>query len=98
MFSNPVREMPYFSNFHGLLFYDHPPSAAGSYYFLCLDRSRAPGRGYPALRYLRIIYFTASAIALYASVRRSSVHAAFAGLVDGRQTAGIPVSLSHSFT
>ena len=25
MFSNPVRQMPYFSNFHGLLFYDHPP-------------------------------------------------------------------------
>ena len=24
MFSNPVRQMPYISNFRGLLFYDHP--------------------------------------------------------------------------
>ena len=28
MFSNPVRQMPYISNFRGLLFYDHPSNRA----------------------------------------------------------------------
>ena len=29
MFSNPARQMPYISNFRGLLFYDHPSKTAG---------------------------------------------------------------------
>ena len=52
MFSNPVRQMPYISNFRGLLFYDHPSkSPRGFSYPLIHQRSaaalrRATGRPY----------------------------------------------------
>ena len=36
-------------------------------------------------------------IQLHASVKRSMLHAAFAGLVEGRQTAGLPVFASEYF-
>ena len=52
MFSNPVRQMPYISNFRGLLFYDHPPTSLRCFWSVCFFRrrfltrpaSRRPGR------------------------------------------------------
>lgn len=35
MFSNPARQMPYISNFRGLLFYDHPSKAGALFCVAC---------------------------------------------------------------
>ena len=73
MFSNPVRQMPYISNFRGLLFYDHPSkSPRGFSYPLPRQRSAA------ALRRVtgRPIYFPI-APQPQAAVRRSDALAPY---------------------
>lgn len=47
MFSNPVRQMPYISNFRGLLFYDHPSNAVAGFFavyvrFMCAVQTVCP--------------------------------------------------------
>ena len=41
MFSNPVRQMPYMSNFRGLLFYDHPSKAREPVFAVTIPRDKS---------------------------------------------------------
>lgn len=59
MFSNPVRQMPYISNFRGLLFYDHPSN--GKRCFFVFLR---------VLAFARVLYFFLAAAAACLARRR----------------------------